>query len=42
MDNFLSIFNISPETATLPERGTAVFQVTFKPIKESYYFYQQV
>lgn len=38
----LPVFNVHPETASLKPNSQMSFQLTFRPVKSNYYFFQQL
>ncbi|EAR97146.2 MSP (major sperm protein) domain protein (macronuclear) [Tetrahymena thermophila SB210] len=42
LDNSLSVFSVQPETASIKPNSRADFKISFRPIKNSFYFFQDL
>ncbi|EGR30774.1 hypothetical protein IMG5_123900 [Ichthyophthirius multifiliis] len=42
IDNHMSIFSVRPESATIKENQSFTFEISFRPIKNNFYFYQSL
>lgn len=42
VDKSMQVFSVTPETATLKHNASVTFAVTFRPNKDSFYYFQQL